>query len=694
MSLSITGNVIQDENLGLTTLAQDANGSERSGQQPHAVSAAPTPALGITWAGPSSQLAAGDPPDCNIAAGTSDIITVINSRIDIYSKTGAQLYDQTFQTFFNLPSNEFMFDPRVTWDQYSNRFIMTAGDQNGGSSQAFLDIAVSKDSNPLDGWYFYHFSLGANATSVDQPHLGIDASTVYLSASSPGGDTYSLWAVDRTALENNTASGLNRYTWASLGAPAGDTGRYTPAHTYGAATTPGDFMMEYVQNNSGNDTLNIIQTSNSHNGGTDTLVGKFQSLNVGDISDLPLAGGRQPGTSLLISVNNGFTEEGRIDNAVWRNNELYGVNEIRVGTGSTAHDVVHWFVVDTSNPNNLTLLSQGNIDPGSNYDTYYGAMTVDSSGNMIVGYSISGPTVYPSAAYAVIPVAGTGLEDGVHYLAQGQSSYTPDNAGIANNSRWGDYSGIAIDPSDNGSFWVFNQYATGQTTWATTIAGSTANVGQDLDTIPEVPILKIASSSLRVPAGGSVPLGIKVTPVDNDDNVLVTISGVPQGFETITADDGNAPVVHHGANYTFTAADVNSGLTLHSTYRGGGHPVNPLTVTASNTTAGETATSAPQVIMVTDPPAFATSASTANSDTLTDLMAQFGARGATNSHWGTSIGSLANDFVARTGTIPDLAALTEHFMGAPSVSGGASGLLAGSQTMAEEQRALLAFHHG
>src|ERR1700738_2286505 len=112
--------------------------------KPHAVSAAPTPALGITWAGPSSQLAAGDPPDCNIAAGTSDIITVINSRIDIYSKTGTQLYDQTFQTFFNLPSNEFMFDPRVAWDQYSNRYIMTAADENGGSSQAFLDIAVSK----------------------------------------------------------------------------------------------------------------------------------------------------------------------------------------------------------------------------------------------------------------------------------------------------------------------------------------------------------------------------------------------------------------------------------------------------------------------------------------------------------------------------------------------------------------------
>jgi hypothetical protein len=44
--------------------------------------------------------------------------------------------------------------------------------------------------------------------------------------------------------------------------------------------------------------------------------------------------------------------------------------------------------------------------------------------------------------------------------------------------------------------------------------------------------------------------------------------------------------------------------------------------------------------------------------------------------------------------IPDISALAQHFMGARFVSGGALGLLAGSLTTVEEQRALLAFHHG
>jgi hypothetical protein len=216
----------------------------------------------------------------------------------------------------------------------------------------------------------------------------------------------------------------------------------------------------------------------------------------------------------------------------------------------------------------------------------------------------------------------------------------------------------------------------------------------DQDKLAEAPIVKIANISPTVPAGGSIPLGIKVAAVDGDDNVLVTISGVPS-FESISANDGHAPVKKGGGTYTFAAADVNNGLTLHSTYGGGGHPVNPLTVTATNTITGETATSAPQIITVTDPPASASPRLT-NAYSLSDLMAQFSAetvfagRGSD-----TTIGRFGDGLLTRANaSIPDIAALTEHFMGAPVVRGGAPGLLPGSPTTAEEQRPFLALHHG
>ena len=115
--------------------------------------------------------------------------------------------------------------------------------------------------------------------------------------------------------------------------------------------------------------------------------------------------------------------------------------------------------------------------------------------------------------------------------------------------------------------------------------------------------------------GGSALLPIIVTANDTDDTVAVKISGVPS-FDTITAGDGHA-VAKKGSSYTFTAADVQSGLTLTSSLdnhaghegRHGEHDEHrvaaeqsKLTVTAVNTTHGESAATPPQTITVANTP--------------------------------------------------------------------------------------------
>jgi hypothetical protein len=435
-----------------------------------------TPNLTFNWAGVTQAQTNTAPADSNIAAGINTIITVVTgTHINIYNKTGTQnLYDANLLTFFNLPSNALVFDPRVIWDQFSSRFIVSAAETAGSNS--FFDIAVSRSSNPLDGWFFYRFNLGVDDLDqprhdLDQPRLGLDGSTVYITASftSNGVRVYNLWAIDRNTLESGTAvpTDLHNFSWTTLGAP-NNVGHYTPAHIYGS-TSVRDFMVEYVQNNSGSDALNIIQVSNA---GTGNPSSNFQSLNVGNISDLELVGARQPGTTITINDQNGFSEAHRIENAVWRGDKLYAViNGIRVGSGADAHDVVHWFVVDTSNPTNLRLLSQGNIDFGSNFDVYYGSIAVDNTGNMIIGYSYSGPTTFASSGYAVIPNGAPGPDGSITTLTQGLGPFTDVDPRVPGTARWGDYSGVVIDPSDNGSFWLFNEFAANNSVWATTIGG-------------------------------------------------------------------------------------------------------------------------------------------------------------------------------------------------------------------------------
>lgn len=113
---------------------------------------------------------------------------------------------------------------------------------------------------------------------------------------------------------------------------------------------------------------------------------------------------------------------------------------------------------------------------------------------------------------------------------------------------------------------------------------------------PEAPALTIANHSVGVSKFGSTSLPITVAGVDSDDTLFVTIKGLTK-YESIT--DALDHKIFTGSSITLTAAEVASGLTLKTFYTGRGAPTNALTVSASNTTAGEAASSASQTINVT-----------------------------------------------------------------------------------------------
>ena len=142
------------------------------------------------------------------------------------------------------------------------------------------------------------------------------------------------------------------------------------------------------------------------------------------------------------------------------------------------------------------------------------------------------------------------------------------------------------------------------------------------------PQLSIASHSLNLPKGGLVAMGVSVASADSDDTVLVKITGL-KSYEYIT--DGLDSTKFTGSSVTLTAAEVNKGLTLHSTYGGKSTVVNTLTLVASNTTSGEAVNSAPQAITVTDPP----TASTSSVALLAQFMAASGVSGTavSNESW-------------------------------------------------------------
>jgi hypothetical protein len=132
-------------------------------------------------------------------------------------------------------------------------------------------------------------------------------------------------------------------------------------------------------------------------------------------------------------------------------------------------------------------------------------------------------------------------------------------------------------------------------------AGNTATVSAPqpltVNDVATAPILSGPSSVKWTKGTTSVSLPISVAGGDADDlaTTTVTIKGLASGAAITDTLDGKSFSV---STVTLTAAEVNSGLTLHP----GKLTSGTLTVTASMTEGGGSATSAPLTIPLSDPP--------------------------------------------------------------------------------------------
>lgn len=133
---------------------------------------------------------------------------------------------------------------------------------------------------------------------------------------------------------------------------------------------------------------------------------------------------------------------------------------------------VRWYEIRRAN-GVYSLYQQGTYAPGDGVHRWMGSVAMDWQGNMALGYSVvNGVDVYPGIRYtgrlAGDPPGQMTLGEGVIMNGSGVQTTT--------NSRWGDYTSMNVDPTDDCTFWYVNEYytAAGQASssagWQTRIA--------------------------------------------------------------------------------------------------------------------------------------------------------------------------------------------------------------------------------
>jgi hypothetical protein len=120
-----------------------------------------------------------------------------------------------------------------------------------------------------------------------------------------------------------------------------------------------------------------------------------------------------------------------------------------------------------------TVFQQGTYAPEDGVHRWMGSAAMDRDGNMAIGYSVvNGVDVFPGIRYTG-RFAGDAL--GEMTLAEG-TIINGTGVQTTANSRWGDYTSLNVDPTDDCTFWYVNEYysAAGQASspagWQTRIA--------------------------------------------------------------------------------------------------------------------------------------------------------------------------------------------------------------------------------
>jgi hypothetical protein len=411
------------------------------------------------------------PPDTNGDVGTTQYVQSVNSMFAVYDKASGVLLpgspffaSDLFDSFGGAGSACADYDdgdPVVVHDLQADRWVLT---QFQVSVQPYLECVAVSDTNDATGSYsVYAYDYGADF--VDYPKVStwgdsyVITYNVFRNSSFTGPE---VCALDRAALVARTAQRPQRCvrqstTYPSLLAADDDSGDATGAG-YLAGLSGGRLVTWRFDPNwagsaaaplTGPTVVQVASFSPACNGGT----------------CIPQKDVKQKLDSLADRLMNRFAS--RDIGGVRRFVVTHAVALPSTSRKPTATSGVRWYELRTTTAGGpLSLHQQGTYAPDSQL-RWMSSGAIDRTGGIVVGYSASSSTSYPS-----IRAAGRGPQDTAGTL--GTEVVLKAGAGSQsgqNLSRWGDYASMSPDP-DGCRMWFTTEYlrGTGAFNWSTWIS--------------------------------------------------------------------------------------------------------------------------------------------------------------------------------------------------------------------------------
>jgi hypothetical protein len=407
------------------------------------------------------------PPDTNASVGATQVVETVNLSYQVYNKaTGASVHGpaEIASIFTGLSggctTDGNLSDPVVLYDKAAGRWVISILAFNGSFSQTDECIEVSTSSDATGSYNRYDFSFGANLPDYQKMAVWPDA--YYFSGNIfPNGGFFTgaeACAFNRAAMQAGTAA-----TAVCFARPSSDFS-LLPSDLDGAtqpAAGEPDFYLEL--SSSSTTALNLYQFhvdfSNTNNS---TFTGPT-TVSISSYSDACPINSCVPqsGTTQKLDA----LGDRLMHRLAYRN---FGDHEALVAThsikGNKVAANVRWYEIRS--PQSPVLFQSGTLASGSTA-LWLGSIAMDKAGDIALGFSESSAKIHPAIQFTGrIPTDPSGTMESIATIKSGAGS---QNGGL---DRWGDYSSMAIDPSDDCTFWYANEYIprNGSFNWNTRLA--------------------------------------------------------------------------------------------------------------------------------------------------------------------------------------------------------------------------------
>jgi len=399
-------------------------------------------------------------PDTDLAVGDQYYIQTVDNVFTIFNKADGSIVEgpDLLTTFWNGFHNKSCLtsgsgdDFIIRYDKAAARWVAALPIFGDSQGKYWLCLAISTSSDPTGTYYRYSIlETGPTHPIWDYPKLGVWSDAYYIGfnliSPKPAYLGPQACALDRASmLQGVTPAPMQCFaktgTTDSLMLPSDIAGGLAPS-----SGEPAFFLDIAHSPTSSHNQLNLWQF---HVDFTNPQNSTFTGPTALTVSSFNEGSGyvAEPDKGLLNSRSDRLMVP-----LAWRRTadgtEHLLVNDAIVSGSATTEQ---WF--DITNPYTApAIVQQGTLVPDTHDNFWMGSLNMDQDGNIALGFSNSGTKIDPGILFT-----GRLYTDPLNTMEAVEPVIAGTGYQAPSDFEWGDHSIMAVDPSDDCTFWYSNEY--------------------------------------------------------------------------------------------------------------------------------------------------------------------------------------------------------------------------------------------